>query len=301
MKIGIVGAGMVGSTTAFALVLSGTGDQIVLVDVNLSRAESQVLDIQASVPLTHTQNVISGGYSELSGAAVVVLAAGKDQNPMRERSELLEENAIILRQVVKKVLEFAPEAVLLVATQPVDPMVDLVTSLVPASHRNRVMGLGTVLDTSRLRAAVALRAKVDPRDVQAHVIGESGVSEVIVWSQATIGGVALDVYFAQHELEWSAAVRTQIADEVRRASVHIVQSKGATAFGVGAALARVIDAVVNDRKTLLTVSAQGLDGAVAISMPRTVGRSGVLSTLKLELDATEAALLEASVEDLMEA
>src|SRR5215831_6969983 len=194
MKIGIVGSGMVGSTSAYALVMSGVGREIVLVDLNKARAEAEANDIYHAVPFAHPLTVRAGDYPDLSEARVVVIAGGVAQKPGETRLQLLHRNADVFRKIVPAVLRHAPEAVLLVVTNPVDIMTHLAAQFASdfGVPHTRVIGSGTTLDTARFRALLGRHFDVDARHVHAYVIGEHGDSEVLVWSQATIAGMNLD-------------------------------------------------------------------------------------------------------------
>ena len=196
MRIGIVGSGMVGSTSAYALVMSGVGREIVLVDLNRARAEAEANDISHAVPFAHPLTVRAGDYSDLNGARVVVIAAGVAQKPGETRLQLLQRNADVFGQVVPSVLRHAPEAVLLVVTNPVDIMTSIAAQFASdfGVPQTRVIGSGTTLDTARFRALLGRHFAVDPQHVHAYVLGEHGDSEVLAWSQATIAGLGLDEF-----------------------------------------------------------------------------------------------------------
>ncbi|HMC09833.1 MAG TPA: L-lactate dehydrogenase, partial [Pirellulaceae bacterium] len=184
MKVGIVGSGFVGATAGYALVMQGIGREIVLVDKNVARAAAEADDIRHAVPFSHPLEVRSGNYDVLSGSRVVVLCAGVGQKPGETRLQLLQRNAAVFREVVPSVLKQAPDAVLLVATNPVDVMTHLAARFaaecgVPAG---RVLGTGTTLDTARFRSLLGTHCGVDPHHVHAYVIGEHGDSEVLTWS-----------------------------------------------------------------------------------------------------------------------
>lgn len=307
MKIGIVGCGMVGSASAFALVMNGVGREIVLVDLNRARAEAEANDIYHAVPFAHPLTVRAGEYSELAGASVVVLAGGVAQRPGETRLELLQRNADVFEDIVPSVLRHAPGAVLLVVTNPVDIMTHLAAKFaarfgVPAT---RVFGSGTTLDTARLRALVGRHFDVDARHVHAYVIGEHGDSEVLVWSQATIAGLSLDEFAKVHGTPLGAALRAGIDEQVRRAAYHIIAGKGATYYGIGSAVAHIVDVLLHDRRAVLTVCCRiegvgGLEG-VTLALPHLVGGEGVLAVLPLPLDGDENARLARSAGVLGEA
>ncbi|WP_027481502.1 L-lactate dehydrogenase [Deinococcus pimensis] len=298
MKVGIVGVGFVGATAAYAMVLRGSCSEIVLVDLDEARARAEAADIAHAAPVSHAVRVTSGGYADLAGARVVVIAAGVNQQPGETRLQLLARNAVIFREVVPQVLAAAPEAVLLVATNPVDVMTDLTARL--AGGHERVIGSGTVLDSARLRALVAERANVDPQHVHAYVLGEHGDSEVLAWSTADIAGLPIAEFFERQGLAWNDEVRAEIDDRVRHAAASIIAGKRATYYGVGAAIARIAEAVLRDRRAVLTVSGPSTYG-VSLSLPRVVGGAGVLATLMPRLSEEESEALERSAGVLGEA
>ncbi len=307
MKAGIVGTGLVGSTAAYAMVLRGVGREIVLVDLNTARAQAEADDIYHAVPFAQPVEVQAGGYKDLAGSKVVVLTAGVSQRPGESRLDLLARNAAIFRQVVPSVLESAPDAVLVVATNPVDVMTHLAARYagelgVPAS---RVLGSGTTLDTARFRALLGRHLGVDARHVHAYVVGEHGDSEVLTWSLATVGGMPLAEFCRQHEIEFDQALRDEIDHRVRDAAYQIIEGKGATYYGIGSALARIVDAILRDQRSILTVctpEAKVLDLCdVTISLPHLIGGQGVLASFPLPLDGDEEAKLRASAQIVCDA
>src|SRR5262245_13971318 len=212
MKIGIVGCGMVGSTSAYALVMSGVGREIVLVDANHARAEAEANDIFHAVPFAYPMTVRAGDYADLAGARVVVIAGGVAQRPGEPRLELLQRNADVFRQIVPAVARHAPDAILLVVTNPVDIMTHLTARFAAdfGIRPARVIGSGTTLDTARFRALLGRHFDVDARHVHAYVVGEHGDSEVLAWSQATIAGLSLEDFARVHGTPLDAADRQEV-------------------------------------------------------------------------------------------
>jgi len=293
MKIGIVGCGMVGSTSAYALVMSGVGREIVLVDLNRARAEAEANDIYHAVPFAHPLTVRAGDYPDLAGARVVVIAGGVAQKPGETRLQLLQRNADVFRQIIPSVLREAPEAVLLVVTNPVDIMTHLAAQFAAEFHvpPNRVIGSGTTLDTARFRTLLGRHFGVDPHHVHGYVIGEHGDSEVLVWSQATIAGLSLDEFAKVHGKPLTTANREQIDENVRRAAYHIIAGKGATYYGIGSAVARIVDVLLHDQRAILSICSRisgvpDCDG-VTLALPHLVGGEGAMATIPLPLDVTE--------------
>jgi L-lactate dehydrogenase len=307
MKIGIVGAGFVGATAAYALVMRGVGRQIVLVDRNEARARAEADDILHAVPFAHPLDVVAGGYPDLAGARVVILTAGVGQRPGETRLELLARNASVFREIVPAVLDQAPDAVLVVATNPVDVMTHLAARFAAGRgvRSSRVLGSGTTLDTARFRALLGRRLGVDAAHVHAYVVGEHGDSEVLTWSIATVGGLPLADMAERHGVAFDDGVRKEIDAAVRGAAYAIISGKGATYYGVGSALARVVDAVLGDQRSVLTVCTPEAEVAgvadVTVSLPRLVGGAGVIETLPLALTPDEEALLARSARIVREA
>ena len=302
---------MVGSTAAYALVMSGVGRDIVLVDVNRARADAEANDISHAVPFAHPLTVRAGDYPDLAGARVVVIAGGVAQKPGETRLQLLQRNADVFRQIVPSVLRHAPEAVLLVVTNPVDIMTHLAGQFAAGFGvpRKRVFGSGTTLDTARFRWLLGQHFGVDPHHVHAYVIGEHGDSEVLVWSQATIAGLNLEEFAQVHGTPLSDAQRKQIDANVRSAAYQIIAGKGATYYGIGSAVANIVDVLLHDQRAILTTCSpiSGVPDCegVTLALPHLIGGDGVLATLPLSLDTAErealgrsASILRTAVEAL---
>ncbi len=289
MKVGIVGAGHVGATTAYALVMRGIGRLVVLVDRNKARSQAEAHDILHAVPFAHPLQVTAGGYDDLSDSTVVILTAGVAQKSGETRMQLLERNADIFRQIVPEVLENAPDAILLVASNPVDVLTHMTAGIaaqfgVPNSH---VIGSGTTLDTARFRTLLGQHLGVDPQHVHGYVLGEHGDSEVFTWSLVTVGGAPLEEFCRQWDICMDVEVRTDIEQGVRLAAYSIIEGKGSTHFGIGSALARIVEVVLQDQRSLLTVCTPVPEVAgvknVTVSLPHLVGGEGILNTINLPL------------------
>jgi L-lactate dehydrogenase len=300
MKVGIVGSGFVGATAGYALVMQGVGREIVLVDRNTARAAAEADDIRHAVPFAHPLDIRAGGYEELAGCRVVVLCAGVGQKPGETRLQLLQRNAHIFGEVVPAVLARAPEAVLVVATNPVDVMTHLAARFAAACGvpAGRVLGSGTMLDTARFRSLLGGHCGVDPQHVHAYVIGEHGDSEVLTWSLATVGGMPLEAFARLRGIDSSEPVRRDIDRKVRGAAYTIISGKGATYYGIGSALARIVDVILHDQRAVMTVGVPAADvagvGDVTVSLPRLVGGQGVAETFPLPLNEQETAGLRDS-------
>jgi L-lactate dehydrogenase len=299
MKIGIVGAGMVGSTAAFAMVMRGVGREIVLVDVDAARAQAEADDILHAVPFADPLRVHAGDYPTLAGCRVVVITAGAPQKPGQSRLDLLQKNAAIMAQIVPAVLAHAPDAVLVIASNPVDVMTHVAVQLagrhgVPAS---RVIGSGTMLDTARFRALLGRHLGVDAHHIHGYVVGEHGDSEVLTWSLVSVGGIPLQEFGRQQGIS--------LDDSVRNAAYRIIEGKGATYYGIGSALARLVDAILSDQRAILTVSTTVAEICgvcdVTVSLPHLLGGSGVLASFPLPLDEDEHRQLKHSAQIVCDA
>lgn len=307
MKVGIVGSGFVGATAAYALVMQGVGREIVLVDKNTVRANAEANDIRHAVPFSHPLEIRAGDYKDLDGSQVVVLCAGVGQRPGETRLQLLQRNAAVFREIVPAILRHASEAVLLVATNPVDVMTHLAVHFAKESgfSPGRVLGSGTTLDTARFRSLLGSHFGVDARHVHAYVVGEHGDSEVLTWSAATIGGMELDSFAAMRNMPITDGIRDEIDQQVRRAAYTIIEGKGATYYGIGSALSRIVDVILHDQRSILSVCAPTPDIAgvsdVTLSLPRLLGGNGVLETFPLPLNERESSLLRASAQTIRQA
>jgi L-lactate dehydrogenase len=303
MKIGIVGTGMVGSASAYAMALMGVGTQIVLVDHNAALARAQAQDIAHATPFATTVAIRAGEYADLDGAAVVIIAAGVSQKPGESRLALLERNVEVFKAVIGGVMTAAPEAILLIATNPLDVMT-FAAQRISGLPPERVIGSGTILDTARLRSLLGDHLGIAPNSVHAYVLGEHGDSEVPVWSSAMAGSVPIVSFAEQIGRPLDETTRRQIADQVRGAAYTIIEGKGATWYGIGAGLSRIVSSITDDERTVLSVSqvTEDVEGVsdVALSLPRIIGRDGVVATLMPELDTSERTALKRSAEVISE-
>jgi L-lactate dehydrogenase len=304
MKVGIVGCGFVGSSAAFAMVLRGVASELVLIDINLKLAQAQAEDILHATPFAAAARITAGDYPQLEGARSVVLACGVAQRPGETRLQLLGRNAEIFDKVVARVLRHAPDAILVVASNPVDIMT-LVVSRKAGVSSGQAVGTGTILDTARFRALLGEHLGVASQSIHAYVLGEHGDSEVPVWSSAKVGGVSVEEFANQTGRPITEEVKSRIDASVRQAAYRIIEGKGATYYGIGAGIARIIRAIRDDERAVLTLSnpasaLPGLEG-VSLSLPRVLGSTGIIETLQPELSEEEDLALRRSAEILKEA
>lgn len=307
MKVGIVGSGLVGSTAAYAMVMQGIGREIVLVDHFPQRARAEADDIAHAVPFAHPLTIRGGDYADLAGSSVVIVAAGVGQKPNETRLQLLQRNAAVFQEVIPQVVANAPQAILLVATNPVDIMTHIATEIAGECGvpMQRVFGSGTTLDTARFRTLLGKHFEVDARHVHAHVIGEHGDSEVLTWSLATISGLSIDEFGSIYGKALDDESRATIDQQVRQAAYAIIEGKGATYYGIGSALARIVNVLLHNQRSILTICSRlenvaGVED-VTISLPHLFGGDGVITSIPLTLDDRERSALHASAKVIREA
>ena len=297
MKIGIIGCGFVGSSSALAIALVGAATELILIDLNADLAKAHAEDILHATPFSKPVRVAAGDYSTLKGAGLVVLACGVAQKPGESRLKLLERNVNVFQNVVPRVLEHAPDSILLIVSNPVDIMTQVVTKI-SALPPERVIGSGTILDTARFRTFLAEHLGLAPHSVHAYVLGEHGDSEVLAWSSGKIGGVPVGEFAEQIGRRITDDVKARIDDGVRRAAYRIIEGKGATYYGIGAGIARIAKAIRDDESAVLTLSnIEGVNG-VSLSLPRVLKATGVVATIQPLLSDEEAQALNHSAEIL---
>ncbi|MGZ9224206.1 MAG: L-lactate dehydrogenase [Anaerolineales bacterium] len=302
MKTGIVGSGLVGATAAYALVMRGVGRRVVLVDQNKARAKAEADDILHAVPFAHPLEITAGDYADLAECKVVIVSAGVGQKPGETRLELLARNAKVFQQVIPNILQHAPQAILLIATNPVDVMTHIAAHYarglaVPSS---RVIGSGTTLDTARFRTLIGRRLNIDPQHIHAYVLGEHGDSEVLTWSLVTVGGIPLAEFCTGRAISICPEDYAGIDEKVRRAAYRIIEGKGATYYGIGSAIARIVEVILQDERSILTVCTPMEEVAgvkdVTVSLPNLVGGEGIIQTFFPSLNEAETTALRASAQ-----
>lgn len=311
-KIVVVGAGYVGSSTVYTLLMAGTAEEIVLIDINTDKAEGDILDMRHGMSFLPPVTLHAGGsksYEHCADASMVILTAGAAQQPGETRMHLLERNLRVFDSILDQMLpHLAPEAIVLVVTNPVDVLTRyvLTRSGLPSA---RVIGSGTVLDTSRLKVAIAGHVGVDPRDVHTFIVGEHGDTEVPVFSATTIAGMGLLEYCGQCAQCSNSTLALgrlhELHEEVKNAAYDVISKKGSTCYAVAQAVNRIATAILNDQKAILTVSGlvDGLYGihGVCLSLPCVVGAGGIEKQLSLPYSAEETKSLQASAVVLDEA
>jgi L-lactate dehydrogenase len=305
MKLGIVGAGRVGSACVFASVMRGVAREVVLVDRTRARAKAVAADIRYGTPVSSRTRIRDGDYADVAGAGIVLITSGvneksggaTDRSDPEGRLKLLDKNAEIYRNMVPRILAAAPEAVLLVVSDPPDPLADL-TRLI-AKH-DRVLSTGTWLDTLRFQTHLAAALQVDPTSVEAQILGEHGTSEVFIWSGVRIGGVPLKQVISARGMSLDQ-LREGIERDVRYANIAIIEGNEASQYGIGMVSARIAEMVLRDEQTVVPIGCYSKKHGATLSLPSVVGRGGVRETFQPELSPDEERLLARSAETLRKA
>jgi L-lactate dehydrogenase len=286
------------------MAMEGSARELVLIDLNRAFAQAHAEDILHATPFATPVRIAAGDYPDLRGAEAIVLSCGVAQRSGETRLQLLERNAEVFRDVLSRVMESAPEALLIVASNPVDVMTQ-VTTRISGLPAGRVIGSGTILDTARFRALLGDHLGVAPQSVHAYVLGEHGDSEVLVWSSARVGGVPISDFAEQAARPLTEEARDRIDQGVRRAAYRIIEGKGATYHGIGAGLARILRAVRDDERAVLTLSSLSMDvegvNEVSLSLPRVLGAGGLSAEFRPALSAEEKEALRKSARLLKDA
>ena len=306
MKIGIIGAGAVGAACAMATIMTGCASELVLVNRSRDRAKGMATDMGYGAPLSSTTKVTDGDYSDLAGAAFVMVTVGvneksggaTDRNDPLGRLRLLDKNAEVYRQVIPLITAAAPDAVLLVVTDPPDPLAYLTREL--AGH-DRVLSTGTLLDSLRFRVHLGRKLKVAPTDIEAQVLGEHGTSQIFHWSGARVGGVPVPEALAQSGLQHDDDFHATIENEVRYANITIIEGIGASQYGVGMVCARIAEIVLRDVHAVVPIGVYNSKFGVTLSLPGVVGGMGCIQVLDPPLSNDERIGLKKCVETLRKA
>ncbi len=296
-RIAIIGCGHVGATSAYALQMSGLAREIVLVDLEMRRAEGEAMDLQHAAALGRPVRIFAGDYSDAAQASIAVIAAGVGGRPGETRLDLLGRNVLVVREIVGRLMAEDFGGIILMTTNPVDVLAQVAQAESGLSV-GCVIGSGTVLDTSRLRAMLGASFGIEARSIHAYIIGEHGDSEIAAWSSAHIAGMHLEQYRSDRE----APDFDDLLQRVRRAAPEIIERKGYTSFAIASCVARICEAILRDEHTVLPVSTMtdgqhGISG-VYLSLPCVVGKGGVERVIELPLTAEEQEGLRASAEIL---
>ena len=302
-KVAIIGCGFVGSSTAFALMESGLFSEIVLIDVDHSRAEGEAMDISHGIPFVKPMKIYAGDYDDIVDASIIIITAGTAQKPGETRLQLVQKNVSIFKSIIPEISRRKCEGVLLIVSNPVD-ILTYVAQKLSGFPVNRVIGSGTVLDTARLKSMLSEHLDIDSRTVHAFIIGEHGDSELAAWSSAAVSGVPLSKFCEMRGHFNHDESERHIQEMVKNSAYEIIERKKATYYGVAMAVRRICEAIARDEKSILSVSSlmQGQYGLkdICLSMPTIVGADGVEEKVPISLDEDEITKLMASAEALKE-
>ena len=297
-KISIIGAGFVGSTTAFALMTSGLASEIVIVDINKEKAEGEAMDLSHGASFVKPIDITSGEYSDTKDSDIVIITAGISIKPGETRLSCIAKNLKVFKSIIPEVVKFSPNSILLVVSNPVDILTYIAYKL-SGFPSNRVIGSGTVLDTSRLKYILSQRFEVDARNIHTYIMGEHGDSEIATWSLTSIAGMNVDEYCDTCSEKCDEDMKFNIQNDVKRAGYNVLEKKGATYYAVALAIKRIVEAILSNENSILTVSSllKGEYGIkdVYMGVPTILCREGVKKILQVRLsDEENSKLLESS-------
>jgi L-lactate dehydrogenase len=301
-KVVIVGAGNVGCTFAFSLMISGLAREIVIVDRNRQKAEGEAMDLNHGMSFTPPALIYAAGYEACQDADVVVITAGARQKPGQTRIDLVKENAEMIKLIIPEIVKHTREAVILLVSNPVD-ILTYITLKLSGLPVNQVFGSGTTLDTSRLRYLISEHCGVDTHNVHAYIIGEHGDTELPVWSHANIAGMVIADYcpVCPKGCDYKQELG-KIFDEVKNAGYKIIEAKGSTYYAIGLALVKIVKAILRNENAVMPVSTliNGYYGIndVCLSLPAIINKKGVQQVLSIGLSGEEDNQLKHSAETL---
>lgn len=302
-KISVIGAGFVGSTTAYALMISGLASEIVIVDINKEKAQGEAMDLSHGESFVKPVDIISGDYKDTKDSDIVIITAGISIKQGQTRLDIIQKNLEIFKVMIPEIVKYNPNAILLVVSNPVD-ILSYITYKLSGFPKERVIGSGTVLDTSRLRFGLSRHFDVDIRNIHTYVMGEHGDSEFAAWSLTSIAGMNIQEYCRNLCVECNSSIQEDLLLDVKNAGYKIVQMKGATNYAVALAVRRITEAILRNENSILTVSnlLSGEYGVKDIYMgiPAIVGSGGVKKALEVPLNTEENNKLYSSFNALNE-
>jgi L-lactate dehydrogenase len=300
-KIAVIGAGGVGATTAYALMVQGVGSEIVLIDLNKDKAEGEAMDLRHGASFVNPVDIYAGDYEDLADAKLIIITAGAAQKPGETRLDLIKKNTGIFKNIIPSITKYNKDGILLVVTNPVDILTYL-TYKISDFPANRVLGSGTVLDSSRFRSLLSKNCGVAASNVHGYIIGEHGDSEVPVWSLTNIAGTQIDNYCPICKKDCEDNHFKEISDQVKNAGYEIIDKKGSTFYAVALAVSRIARAILRDENAVLTVSSlmKGYYGVedMSLSLPTLINSNGIKNVLELPLAEAEEKAFKESAQHL---
>ena len=302
-KISIVGAGFVGATAAYSLMISGVATEMCIYDINMDKALGEVMDLVHGMSFVRPMNIYAGGIEETKNSDIIVITAGAGQKEGETRLDLIDKNYNIFKGFVPELVKYSPDAILLVVSNPAD-ILAYITYKISGFPKERVIGSGTVLDTSRLRYIIGKYFEINNSNVHSYVIGEHGDSSVVTWSGSTVGGESIENFAKQLDLEWDDEIKSVIEKDVKNAAYEIINRKKATYFAIGLSVTRIAEAIFRDENTILTVSSlftgqYGIDG-MYLAIPTIINSNGGSKVLDIPLSEAEINKLKQSADILKE-
>lgn len=298
-KVSIIGAGMVGSTTAFGLIASDITEEIALIDIDKKLAAAQAMDLQHSMPFWGYTNIKAGNYDDLIDSPIVIITCGAAQKPGETRLDLLKKNTAIIKDIMPRIFKANPDIIVIMVTNPVDILTNIAIKMYP-KKKNQIFGSGTILDTARFRYLLGEKMDVNPKSVHAFIVGEHGDSELPLWSSATIGSTPLDRFYKLNEKQ-----KKQIFEGAKNAAYAIIEGKQATYYAIAAGLVQLVKAILLNKRTVFTVShllegELGIKG-VCLSLPRVIGENGIERKIDIVMNKIEKELFRKSASKLKQA
>ena len=302
-KISIIGAGFVGATAAYSLMISGIPTEMCIYDINMDKALGEVMDLVHGTSFVKPINIYAGGIEETKNSDIIVITAGAGQKEGETRLDLIDKNYKIFKGFIPELVKYSPDSILLVVSNPAD-ILSYITYKVSGFPKERVIGSGTVLDTSRLRYILGKYMQVNNNNIHSYVIGEHGDSSVVTWSGSTIGCESIDDFAKHMNLEWDDKIKSVIEDDVKNAAYEIINRKKATYFAIGLSVTRIVQAIFRDENTILTVSSlfegqYGIDD-MYLAIPTILSAGGRDKILDIPLSEKEIAKLKKSADILKE-
>ena len=302
-KVAIIGAGYVGATTAYALMMGGTTSEIAMIDLNQDRLAGEVMDLNHGVVFVPPVKVYAGTYEDCKDSNIVIITAGVGQKPGETRVDLLKRNIDVFKDIVPKVVEKNDKCIILVVTNPVD-VLTYATLKISGLPTNQVIGSGTVLDSARFKYLISQHCNVGPGNVHAYIIGEHGDTEVPAWSITNIASLPIEKYCLQCGKGCEHECKEKIFRDVKNAAYQIIKGKGATYYAIGLAVRRIVEAILRDENSVLSVSSlmEGYYGVrdVCISLPTIVNEHGIVKVLDLPLNDEEIKAFQHSARTMRE-
>ena len=302
-KVVIIGCGFVGAACSFSIMQSGLFSEMVLIDADKAKAEGEALDISHGVPFAKPMKIYAGNYDDIEDASLIIITAGANQKSGETRLDLVKKNISIFKSIIPEIKKRDFNGILLIVANPVDILTTVALKL-SGLPENKVIGSGTVLDTSRLKYELGNHLNVDSRSIHAFIIGEHGDSEIAAWSSANVSGIPLHKFCEMRGHFNHEEATKKIAENVKNSAYEIIEKKKATYFGVAMAVKRICEAIIRDEKSILPISSKmsgdfGIKD-ISLSMPAIVGKDGVECHVPIQLNKEETAKLQKSAQTLQD-